>query len=204
MNRPCACGACDSDSDPGSRYHGDHHKRLVVARRKLTRLRRYAEARAIIFDIELVDLLDLVHRRWPDTSWQLRRARRDEGFVPDNIVVFDRRAAAPGGARLLVERAGAALRLRRPDDPIEVPTVLEAFRRQQGRCAVSGQRLSIIGRPTDGDALDVRPPLGEDEPVTLVVRAVADHEARWGRRHLMDLAAAIAARSSPRAAEHPR
>jgi hypothetical protein len=196
----CACNGCDQPADPGSRYHGDHYKRLVVARRKLRRLERYAASQTTFFDLELADILDLVHRRWPDTSWQLRRTTVDCGFVPENICVVDRKAKLPNGAQLLVVRAAAALQLRRPGPGLDVRDALEIFERQKGRCAVSGRALSIIGRPTDGDALDVRPPLAADEPLALVARAVADHEARWGRRHLLDLAAGIAAASpQPRA-----
>ncbi|MCO5168763.1 MAG: hypothetical protein M9894_20680 [Planctomycetes bacterium] len=189
MTSPCACGACDRQADRGSRYHGDHFARLVAARRKLKRLQRYAEPRGIYIDVDLIDILDLVHRRWPDTSWQLRRANRDEGFTGENIIVCDRRTRTPGGARLLLDRVIGALRRRHPDRDFR--EALEAFSRQSGRCAVSGRKLQIIGRPTDADALDVRPQVDE-AGMALVIRAVAEHEARWGRRHLVDLAGAIA------------
>jgi hypothetical protein len=196
----CACNGCDQPADPGSRYHGDHYKRLVVARRKLRRLERYAASQTTFFDLELADILDLVHRRWPDTSWQLRRTTVDCGFVPENICVVDRKAKLPNGAQLLVVRAAAALQLRRPGPGLDVRDALEIFERQKGRCAVSGRTLRIIGRPTDGYALtsDRRsPPTNrwpsspEPSPTTRRAGAV---------RHLLDLAAGIAAASpQPRA-----
>lgn len=201
MSSPCACGACDHPADPGSRYHGDHHLRLVAARRKLKRLQRFAEPRGIHVGIDLIDILDLIHRRWPDTSWQLRRANRDDGFTCENIVVCDRRTRTPGSARLLLDRVVGALRRRHPDRPFQ--EALEAYSRQLGKCAVSGRKLQIIGRPTDADALDVRPTIDETG-MALVTRAVADHEARWGRKHLLNLARAIAESPTTPAAKRPR
>lgn len=197
MRSPCACGACDRLADEGSRYSGDHYRRLVAARRKWRRLTRYAALHGIPLGIRLEQILALVHERWPDTSWQLRRADRRLGFVAENIVVLDRRARTPTNVRLLIERAGSALRARRLASQHTVEHVLQAFNRQGGRCAVSGRKLRVTGRGTDGDALDIRPSTGGDAPLVLVTRAVAEHELRWGARHLRDLARSIVEHAEP-------
>jgi hypothetical protein len=94
----CACG-CGEPSAPPSRYAGkDHFKRLVIVRRRLSRLRRHAEENHVYFDLIEWDVKELLFENGqfvPDRI--IERIDKTKGFVPDNI----RAKARPLGGRHL-------------------------------------------------------------------------------------------------------
>lgn len=179
----CAC-RCGRRPTGRSRYHEDHRDVARVVRRLLRNARRNAERHHVPCTLAWSDVLPIVLERWPRAGkvrLEVRRRDLSEGLHADNVRLVERGGLREPSLRSALARCATGARAL----GLSLDDLIALWRRQKGRCALTGMVLE----PTRGswDAASVVVWENERGRVDLLARAAHAVVSRWGRGALTAL-----------------
>jgi hypothetical protein len=186
----CAC-RCGRRPTGRSRYHEDHRDVAKVVRRLLRNARRNAERHDVPCALTWNDVLPIVLERWPRAGkvrLEVRRRDLSKGLDADNVRLIERGELREPSLRSALARCAAGARAL----GLGVDDLIALWRRQKGRCALTGMALE----PTRGswDAASVVVGRDGTGKPALVARAAQVVAGQWGVDVLAELSSAMADR----------
>lgn len=187
----CACGGCGRPPTGRSRYFEDHRQVAVVVRRLLRNATRNGARRGVRCSLTAADLLPLVLDDWPRTGrvgLEVRRVDPGQGVHAGNVRLVETGRERRVDLRSALARCATGAR----ELGLVVDDLVALWRRQRGRCVLSGLELEpdqgawhpasvVVARDARGRA-------------ALLARAVHAVAGTWGPQVLRTIARAVVAR----------